>query len=253
MPQTEADTTFDDTGLKPYTVSGNPLTPIEVTAGDQIKPADEGSETEEPEPSKTDLEALKAIRNREAKIQELSEELYGLNLKKALSDPTHLESLISGDTQDRRIASKILQRNAGHFGASTFEAWELKRAKENAGEDQTAQQLAEMRVKQSQLERKQTQSDWEVWKKENAVVSDVAKIADQVHQDNPTMSFGLVIAAARGLHLKQEPSSKAASSTATGSVGAPQRTEVDMSSPLAKALLRNVDMKRVERAAKKYL
>ena len=255
MSQTEADTFENDQGLKPYQVSGKPLQAKEWIAGVSEKPSVEEviEKKEEVPDDKASQEAEKAVKTREAKIQEASEEYYGLRMRQAIEDPKRLDSLIAGDAIDRRIASKILQRNTEHFGASTFEEWELKRAKDRAGEDPTAQAMAEMRVKQTQLEREQKESKWDTWKKENAVSAEASEIADQIHKDNPTMSYGLVIAAARGMKQKPDISAKASASTAHGSVGAPQKQEVDMNSPIARQLLRNVDMKRVERAAKKYL
>jgi len=190
---------------------------------------------------KADEEAEKVIQSREARIQEKSEELYRTEERLALKDPNYLKTLVdSQDATDRKLAGKILKRNADTFGASSIEDFKLALAK-NASDDPTDQKIVELDFKTKALEQKQKDSDWSEWKKANQVGEDIAKVVDEVHVMYPDMLNGDVLALARGkMGLSQTSSQKTSASAAIGSSGAPETDEQNFSSPLAKRLgLRN--------------
>lgn len=263
MPQEAEADTMSDAGLKafdPNSKSGKPLSaPVDVAfelgltdTTSQQEETEEKSEADS-EQKKSDEKGKKVVDNYSAKIQEESEQLYEIRSYRAKTEDGYLDKLIAGDPTDQKFAKKILDRNSEHFGASTIEEYKVKRAKEQAGDDPTAQAIAEMKAKQEVLEANQKSKAWDEWKKENSVTGEVAKIADQLHEQNPSLAFGLVIDAARGrMGIGEGLKDKEAGSTAVGSSPAPQSEEVNMSSPLAKALLRKVDLKSTKKFAKSY-
>ncbi len=194
------------------------------------------------EDQKADEEAEKVIQSREARIQEKSEELYRTEERLALKDHEYLYKLVdSTDAMDRKLAGKILKRNAETFGASSPEELKLKLAKD-AVTDPVEKKTVEMDFKLKNLEQKQIESDWSKWKSDNKVGEDLATVADEIRAQYPDMPNGDLLAMARGrMGLSQTSSKKISGSTAMGSSGAPETDESVYSSPLAKRLLKNPD------------
>jgi hypothetical protein len=186
---------------------------------------------------KADEEAELVIQSREARIQEKSEELYRTEERLALKDPEYIKTLVaSKDPLDRKLAGKILKRNAETFGASSLEEYEIVLTKQNIS-DPTEQKIAELDIKTKSLEQKQNDSAWSEWKKANSVGDDIAKVADEVRATYPQMSNGDVVALARGkMGLVQTSSQKGSSSVAVGASGAPETEDANLTSPLAKRL-----------------
>ncbi len=204
-------------------------------------------EQTEPEPSvdlaeeqKANEEAAKIIENRSAKIQETTEKLYQIEERAALKDPSHLQELIaSKDPLDRKNAEKILKRNAEQFGANSIEDYKVILAK-NSSSDPLEQKLAVQDAEIASLKQKTKDSDWSQWKKDNSIGNDLDTVADEILATYPTMSYGDIIAMARGrLGLTQTSNKKAQGSTAVGSSSAPETEEGVYTSPLAKRLLKN--------------
>ena len=251
MPPQEADD-FSDAGLKPYKVPGEP--------SEQTKPIVVSLEELEETPEKTEEVAEKAadktakfLENQSAKIQAQSEQLYELFSFRAKTEEGTLDKLLAGDTMEKKMAKKIIERNSSHFGAKTIEEYVIKREKEKAGSDPTAQKLAELTAKQQLLEERDSKRDWETWKKENAVAGSVAKAADELHSTYPDLPFGIVIATAKGLADPQTLSQKETVATAAGSVSAPASEEPYVpQSAMGKAFLRSIDMKKLKKFAKEY-
>jgi len=189
---------------------------------------------------KANEEAEKVIKNRSAKIQQTTEELYRIEERTALKDETYLQKLInSKDALDRKNAEKILKRNAETFGASSIEEYEIVLAK-NATTDPTEKKLAELDIKTKSLDQKIKNSEWSEWKKANSVGSDIDAIADEIHATYPTMPHGDVVAMARGkAGLSQPISKKGSGSTVGGGAGAPEMDDSAYTSTLAKRLIKN--------------
>lgn len=190
---------------------------------------------------KANEEAEKVIQSREARIQEKSEQLYRTEERLALKDPDYLKTLAnSTDAEDRKLAGKILKRNADTFGASTIEDYRLAVEKSSTS-DPTEQKLMELDYKTNALDKKQKDSEWSEWKKANSV-TDIADVADDIRATYPDMSYGDVLAMARGREgLTQTTSRKASGNTAFGGSGAPETEESVYMSPLAKKMLKNPD------------
>lgn len=197
----------------------------------------EGKPPSEDLESKEDAEAEKVIKNNSARIQETAEELYRVEEKLALSDTSRIDRLVnSKDAQDRKLAEKILKRNAETFGANSVEGYKILQAR-NSSTDPTEQKIAVQDLEIQSLKQKQVDSDWSQWKKDNSVSDEVAAIADDVRATYPNMSNGDILATARGrMGLTQTSSQKKSASTAIGSSGAPEQDDAVYASSLAKRL-----------------
>jgi len=262
MPNQKADP-HSDVGLKPFNPNkgsgeseGAPLETGQwdvdsVSDEPEDKPkVEEPSSEESKDQKKADEHGQRTVDKFSAKIQEKSEELYGTNLKLALADSSHLDKLLEGDSTDKKMAEKILKRNAEQFEAATPDEYQLNKKKAEAGDDPVKQKLAEIDHKLKKEGEEKKKSDWKAWKKENSVEGEAETLANQIHSDHPDMDYGLVMAAVKGLEKGEEaPSPKAAASVATGGAVPPGEEGLDSSSPVAKALLRNVDVK----ATKKFM
>ena len=196
----------------------------------------------EPVDTKADEEAEKVIQSREARIQEKSEELYRTEERLALKDHEYLQKLVdSTDTMDRKLAGKILKRNAETFGASSPEEFKLKLAKD-AVTDPAEKKTVEMDFKLQSLELKQKEAEWSKWKSDNKVGEDLSTVADELLATYPSMPYGDLLAMARGkMGLSQTSSKKLSGSAAVGSSGAPETEESVYSSPLARRLIKDPD------------
>lgn len=249
MSHEEADPNFD-THDKPYSVpsgAGEPQGQNAAMAAAlglslsqeqpaPLPPADTKEALTKPEAQE---EGAKTAENYSKLIQDHAEELYGTLLLKAKADEDYLASLIdSKDPTERKYARKILERNADQFGAATPEDFKALRAKLAAGDDPTAQKLAEIEARQLSQDQKLRESEWETWKDKNRVTGDLAKVADELHSEYPAMPRGDLIAFARGkLGIAPTVSAKESSSAAPGGAN-PPLSEDPTSSPLAKKLLR---------------
>lgn len=187
---------------------------------------------------KANEEAEKVIRSREARIQDTTEELYRVEERTALKDDTYLAKLIdSKDPLDRKLAEKILKRNAETFGASSIEDFKLLQAK-SSSDNPLEQKVAVQDLEIASLKQKQKDSEWSEWKKANSV-DDIAESADDIHASYPEMPYGDVLAMARGKMGLTNANTKKAASAAVGGAGAPETDEGVYASPLAKRLLKN--------------
>ena len=257
----DVEAAIPDSAFKPFDPekAGKPFDASAVVDGLPDTPADDSpketdkKEVEDTQPSDSDKEGYEKKKEEyAAKIQEQSEELYELNLKKTLEDDEHLATLIEGDSTDKKFAAKILKRNSEKFGASTIEEYQLKMAKDKAGDDPVKIELAEIKFRQDTAEKNQEKTDWDTWKEKNGVEGKAAEIADQIHADHPALDNGLVMAATKGMMGGEEVSSKSAASMVVGGEAAPKEEEINMSSPAARAMLRKVDMKKTKEFAKTY-
>ncbi len=257
MPDQKADP-HSDVGLKPFNPnkgSGESEgAPTEVKTFDldslpdePEKKAKEPSTEVSEEQKKSDEHGQRAVDNFSKQIQEKSEELYGIDLNLAMKDPSHIDKLLEGSSKDKKMAEKILERNAEHFEAATPDEYQLNKKKAEAGDDPVKQKLAEIDHQMKKDSEEKKKSDWKAWKKDNSVEGEAVTLADQIHSDHPDMDFGLVMAAVKGLSKGERVTTKEA--VATGAVP-PGEEGFDTSSPIAKALLKNVDVKATKKFAK---
>lgn len=187
---------------------------------------------------KPDAPSKDAIENYSAKAQALAEETYALAVQKAKLDPGYLSELAeSKDKIDRRLAEKILSRNP-EFGAATVDDFRTLQAKRQAGDDPQAQALAEVRVKQEQLDHRQKESEWETFKSHNAVTGELERAADDIRSRFPNADHGELVAFARGkLGVTPSAPKKPGASGAVGGGSAPAEDD-PTNSPLATRMLR---------------
>ena len=253
MPTKEADAPVD----KPFEVpSGEPLAAsVDVAAelGLSEEKEEEPAEDVSDEQKKSNEEGQKVVDNYSAKIQEHSEQLYAISVQRVKTEPSHIETLIEGDKDDRKMAVKVLKNNPDIFGAGTIEDYQVVQARKQAGNSEAAQELAEIKQRQKNLEDRQSESNWLAWKGQNSVLGEAAELADTIRNDNPNMPWGLIMDAVKGrMGNKEGIMSKPSASTAVGSAAPPEGEEVDLQSPLARSLLRNVNRKETAKFAKSY-
>lgn len=249
----------DAPGIKPFQASGEPgdvdpglaaslgVTLPEAQSNDSDSSEDssttEESSAEVSEVEKNEEKSDKVLDNYSAKIQEHSEELYASLSYRSKNEEGFLDKLIaSDDTLDRKMAKKILNRNSDHFGVDNIEDYEVKRAKESVGDNQTAQKLAIQEAEIKSLKKKQSDSDWQTWKTSRQVESDSKFDTElnEIHSEHPELPYTDVIMLAKGRLGDSPVTSKDSASTTMGSSGAPQEDDI-LSSPLASRLLGNMD------------
>lgn len=202
---------------------------------------------------KADEEGKKVVDAYSKVIQEHAEQLYETLSYRAKTEDGFINKLLeSKDKTEQKMAKKIIERNAEHFGAATAEEYRLNIAKKNAKTPEEAK-LLETEHKIAAIEQKQSEQQWQTWKKENSVSGEAAAIADEIRAQYPEMPYGLVMDAVKGRLGGNTVSTKTASSVVGGSVAAPQEQEIDISSPLAKGILKNVNVKATQKFAKEYL
>lgn len=259
-----------EAGLKPWKPkSGEPRDPDPALAKalgiDEEEPENEADLDEEeplekeekPQPTKSELEGKKKVEDFSAKIQERSEELYGLELSKSLKDSAHIGKLIhSTDPLDRKMARKILERNSDHFGASSIEAYLKKEALDGVTGD-TEKKLVAQDFEIREIKQKQAEKDWSDWKKSRQVEegSEFDQILNSIHSEHSTLPFVDALSLAKGrMGLTPTSETKGRGSTSLGGAAAPVEEELNLASPVARGLLpKSSEMKELKKFAKEYL
>lgn len=189
-----------------------------------------------------------ALENYSAQVQEKSEELYALNLSMAKDNPEHIEKLIkSSNPLDQRMAKKLLDRN--DFGAKTIEEFKKMQARKSVGDDPVKQELADIKSSLEELRNERKIMAWNDWKKENAIKGDAAKLADDFHARYPDADNADIVAYVRGKMGVSNGFSMKSSSFAGSRGDMPETTdeELDFSSPVAKGMMKNVDLKKLRK------
>ena len=93
---------------------------------------------------KSDAEGKKVVDKYSSEIQVKSEELYSIELHRALSEDGHLARLVQSDNAvDRKMAKKILERNEERFGTNNIEDFQKNLKLAAVGDDPTARKLVE--------------------------------------------------------------------------------------------------------------
>lgn len=201
---------------------------------------------------KSDAEGKKVVDNYSAEIQQKSEELYAIELHRALSEDGHLAKLVQSDNAvDRKMAKKILERNAERFGASNIEEFQKNLKLAAVGDDETARKLIEQEHEIKQLHSKVSQSDWKSWKDSRKVEpeSEFDRTLDDIHSKYPGMPFVDVMDFAKGRTGAAPAGSKTRDSFPSGGQGAAQES-TSTDSPLARKLLPNLS--ETEKFAREY-
>lgn len=197
---------------------------------------------------KADEKILKA----EERIQVKAEELYQTAERAALVDASYLPTLLdSKDTADRKLAEKIILRNAEKFGASSVDEYRKSLILKKEA-DPVKQQLAVQDLEIASLKETQAENRWREWKRDHRVTGDMESQADAVRTLYPSMPEGDILATARGrMGLANPHSTKAASAASAGGGTPSEEDESALESPLAKRLLH--DPKKTMKFAREYV
>lgn len=193
----------------------------------------------------------KYVQKAEVRIQEKAEELYAVEERLALKDDAYLPKLLqSSDPTDRKLAEKILKRNAEHFGAISPD--EYTKTQIEKIEDPIERKLALQDLKIQSLEQKSTTTEWSDWKRQNKIGTDFEPLVDEIREQYPQMAYGDVVALARGKKGMSAPAqTKSASGGAVGAQSPGEEETSFLDSPLARRLVK--DPKKTMQFAKEYL
>lgn len=171
----------------------------EQKPADNKTPPDKKPDSRSPDQIKSDEEGKKLLDIHSAEIQRTSEELYATESYRALSEDGYLDKLIANPNPvAQKMAKKILERNAEHFGASTIEEYSEAKAVKDAGDDPVAQKLAKQELRIARSEKQLKESEWKAWKAESAITPELGVVADQVRKEQPNLSYPDIIHIARG-------------------------------------------------------
>lgn len=182
-------------------------------------------------PAAPETPGAKRVEDYSAAIQQHAEQAYAWALHRAMTDPATLDTMIASQNPiDQKIAEKILERNAEHFGAGTLQDYQAKKTIADAGADPRDQELAQMRITQNKLLEENKDRAWKDWKRDNGVKDDeFGKLCDQIRKEYRNSPEADVIALARGRvgikpqgssHLSQAPLAPSGSRSAPGNEGA---------------------------------
>ncbi len=151
-------------------------------------------------PTNVDANGQQIVENYSAVIQRHAEQAYATALYNAKQDPSVVDAMLtSGDATEMQIAEKLLTRNPELFGAGTIEEYQAKKALDDAGSDPRDKEIAQLKINQAKIDKRDAERDWTVWKDKNGIKDDsFGKLCDQVRKEYPNSPKGDIVAVARG-------------------------------------------------------
>lgn len=212
--------------VAPATPKPNPLASLAPGIQPEAAPPQPTVPATPPNPGEKRVEEYSAA------IQKNAEEAYAWGLHRAMTDPETLDQMIASKNPiDQKIAEKILERNAEHFGAGSIQEFLAKKTIDDAGADPRDRELAQLKINQNKLLEENKNRAWNDWKRDNGVKNDeFGKMCDQIRRDYPNSPESDVVSIARGrAGIKPQGHVPEAPLAPSGSRGAPgnEGTQID--------------------------
>lgn len=190
-------------------------------------------------PSKRADETKKQLaENADAVLQKNMEEAYATALYRARNEDDYLDKLAqSKDPIEQRLASKLIERN--DFGAKSLDDYRKQLRIKSAGKDPRDQKIAELEAAIEEIRGTSTSKEWSEWKTQNKVTGEAEQMADEIHSSHPDLPPNYILGIVRNELGAPTPSRKESVGFVRSSGSSPEEDGVDLSSPLAKRLLKN--------------